>query len=631
MGTGWYTQNLKILQEYNPPLAELIEGTEDGDEDLYIEEAAAGLPTMVCQGLRIHSKQDPRREAQRLLEASGGGNGVLALVLGFGLGYAAEVLNEAFPAQPMIIAEKRPEILKRALETRDLSTLLARKDLIFVLGGESSGLARALSYFTNPRGTPPLILRNRALWELDTPWYMELDGHIEAWVSRSGVNRATKQRFGRRWLQNLSKNLTTIRDLPGLASLEGLLEGKDIPVFLAAAGPGLDEAAPHLLKIWERALIVAVDTSFRFVLAQGVVPDFLVSVDPQYWNYRHLDRTLTEARALAQAPRTRLIAESAVYPPCLREPFEGIFLCSSMFPLGRFIEDQVDPKGELGAGGSVATSAWDFIRRLGARDVWIAGLDLSFPGLKTHFRGALFEEKSHAESDRFFPAETWKTRALRDGQPFMAAGRGGGQVLTDRRLSLYASWFENRFKAHRELRSWSYSPGGLEIPGLLEGRPEELLSLPRRREEIDSLLDGFYENQKMSFFSPAALENRRLSFDRAREDLRAGLREIISLSQEAAQDAGLAASRRKQGRLGEQESQGALRKLDAANRAIKMSRVRDIAAFMFPEIEEAEEGVDSGADPLGRHLEYSARFYKSLHDAAAENLEILESPGSRTP
>ncbi|GHU86294.1 hypothetical protein FACS189473_5530 [Spirochaetia bacterium] len=370
---------------------------------------------------------------------------------------------------------------------------------MFVLGdGTAAGSAAVMGALRLFKGKPEII-RNRALMTLDEAWYADAERHIGTWTSKDAVNQATLKRFGKRWVRNLAANMESIRDLPGVGRLAGVLRTcapqacGDIPVLLAAAGPSLDGIVPYLPALAERCVVAAVDTSLNLLLKAGVDPDFALVVDPQYWNVRHLDR--------AKAPKTCLVAESAVYPSALRgflpqkvspsaenmaagaampytAAFERAYLCGSVFPLGRFIEERVDPKGSLGTGGSVATTAWDFARLLGASSIWIAGLDLSFPGLKTHFKGALFENRALAESGRLDPAETRSVRALRDGLPFSAPSAEGGTVLTDRRLSLYAAWFENRFRLYPNLRNYSFSAGGLAIPGLIPAKPEDLLALP---------------------------------------------------------------------------------------------------------------------------------------------------------
>jgi hypothetical protein len=299
--------------------------------------------------------------------------------------------------------------------------------------------------------------------------------------------------------------------------------------------------------------------------------------------------------------------------------FARAFLCSSLFPLGRFIEDRLDPKGSLGAGGSVATTAWDFARTLGGSGIWIAGLDLSFPNLKTHFRGALFETRSLAESRRFNPAETWSVRALRDGHPFQAPSASGGEVLTDKRLSLYASWFENQFRRYPETKNYSLSPEGLHIPGFPVRPVEELLALPPRRAEINLLLAETFARIDAEFNSPAEREARAVRYKAACSDLLRGLETLKTLAAESA-DLAENALPKDRDRL--------LQRLGDANRRIQESEVKDVAGFLFPPIAELEANLKT-TDPYERYLELSANLYRSLAETTEYHLNILSSQDSK--
>ena len=634
MRPDFLAPNMEVLRRLYPLLAEELGKAHDdlAPEDLIAETAASGDPTLVCRGVYLHSKRDPRREAQRLVEsatgnanaAGGNGAGDPALVLGFALGYAAAALGASAVGKPIIVVEKHPLILKQALALCDLRPFLSQNRLAFVLGSgdsdgsDTAGVTAALSLFKSTPGVPPLVIQNRALTGLDEEWYAAVEERIKTWNSRTNVNRATQKRFGKRWVRNLAQNLPAVRDLPGISRLEGILKDQNIPVFLAAAGPTLDASGELLGEIAKRCVTVAVDTSLRFLVSRSVEPDFALSVDPQYWNFRHLDRV--------SAPRTCLVTESAVYPPVLRRRFRQNFLCGSFFPLGRFIEEKVDPKGELGAGGSVATSAWDFIRHLGASSIWISGLDLSFPDLKTHFRGAAFEEKSHTESRRFSPAETWSFRALRDGQPFLAKRQGGGTVLTDKRLSLYAAWFESHLARFPSVKSFTLNGEGLAIPGIATAPVADLLSLPERRREINLILSEVFAVIDGDFSGGETAAKRAARYENARLSLLGGLGKVKNLAEDAAESAETAARRSRQGRLDEKARERALKTLDTANRAITESTVKEIAGFLFPETAEWEAEIAAmTADPFQRHLEFSARFYSALAEAAAYNLRLLSN------
>jgi hypothetical protein len=349
------------------------------------------------------------------------------------------------------------------------------------------------------------------------------------------------------------------------------------------------------------------------------------SVDPRYWNAQHLYRL--------SAPNTALVAESAVYPAVLQAAcggmqingsntaaFRRVFLCQSLFPLGRFIEDRTDPKGVLAAGGSVATTAWDFARFLDPGAIWIAGLDLAFPGYHTHYRGALFEENAHAASSRLCPAETLSIKSLENGVPFPAASTSGGKVLTDKRLSLYAAWFENRFELASQT-NFSLSPGGLAIRGITAAKQEELLSLPPRREEIDELLNSHYRHIDAEYSREQ--QEREARYLDARSDLTRGLTEIRDYARDAASIA-----KKIPARPSADETARALKKLGKANDAIAKSPVKGPAGFLFPPMESIEEGLRE-TDPLKRHLEFSGLFYQALAESVEYTLGFIKNDAPR--
>jgi len=612
----FWENNREILSKQYGSLLEEITSVEDdflAPEDIKIETAPTGDPSLSIKDIHIHSPRDPLREGRRLAEAEKAEKGPV-VILGFGLGYSAIAAAEL--GRPVIIVEKYRSLLRRAMELRDFTDFLSMNRIMFVIGGAGDGITGALSiagelmFAENPGDKNAVsVIRNRALIGLDEQWYRAIEDKIRTWTMRDDVNAATLKKFGRRWVRNLSRNMTAIRDYPGISRFEGLAAGGTgaaLPVFLAAAGPSLDKIKPLLRDIYNRCIVVAVDTSLRFFVKNGVEPDFVLVVDPQFWNSRHLDRCICE--------RTALIAESAVYPPVLNLPFKNIFLCGSLFPLGTFIEKQVDPKGRLGAGGSVATTAWDFARMLNGNEIWIAGLDLAFPGLKTHFSGARFEERSNSESNRLSPAEKWVVRALRDGFPFKARSANGEQVLTDRRLSLYAAWFENKFRQHPQVKNYSLSQNGLAITGLLPADTETFLALPERRAEIDSRIKEAFAQIEKDFNDPEQTRQRAERYENAVSGLKRGIANIKRAAEEGASIARQALRRD----LNPQQQNKVLKELDEITRRITESEVKEVAGFLFPPAE-SEKGSQSG-DPFRAYLQSSLDFFSGLAQAAAFNL-----------
>jgi len=633
---SFWESNSEILREQYGGLLEEITSQKGGllsPEDIKIEVTPGGEPSLCVKGIYVHSPRDPLREGQRLAQAADSGSGPV-VVLGFGFGYAAQAVAEIASAsgRPVIVVEKYANLLRKAMELRDFRDFLCKNKIIFVVGGTGEGITGALGIAAElisgeTADKKPSVIRNKALESLDEKWYGAVEDKIRTWAMRDDVNAATLKKFGRRWVRNLSRNMSAICEFPGVSRLAGLAaaafigdtandgESSPLPVFLAAAGPSLDKAGPLLRDIRRRCVVVAVDTSLRFFTKNGVEPDFVLVVDPQFWNSRHLDFCTCE--------RTALIAESAVYPPVLRLPFKNIFLCGSLFPLGMFIEKQVDPKGRLGAGGSVATTAWDFARVLGGSEIWIAGLDLAYPNLKTHFRGARFEERANSLSGRFNPAETWVVRALRDGLPFKARSARGEQVLTDRRLSLYAAWFENQFRQYPQVKNFGLFRDGLEISGLQTVEAEALLSLPDRRDEINKRFDEAFLKTEKEFNESEQARERAKKYENAVSDLKRGLASIKKTAEEGASIAKQALNRN----LNAAQRDKVIKELDALTRRVTESEVKEVAGFLLPQIEDDKEKSLSGKssqdsspldcrDPFRAYLNSTLKLFSGLAAAA---------------
>jgi hypothetical protein len=629
---SYLNTNREILLRQYPGLWEEINAKNDDDielENIKAETAQTGDPVLCINGMHIHSPRDPLREGQRLAQACAqfvenkqsatNGGKCPVVILGFGLGYSAQAAAEL--GLPVIVVEKYKNLLLKALELRDFSGFLGKNRIIFVIGGGAEGITSALTIAnefisgkdTDTKKTAPYVIRNRALTDFDEQWYKSVEDKIRSWTMRDDVNTATHKRFGRRWVRNFSRNMEVIRDYPGISRLSNLAAaqaaGEPLPIFLAAAGPSLDKIKPLLHDIQERCVIVAVDTNLRFFVKNGIQPDFVLVVDPQFWNSRHLDRCIREENNL----KTALIAESAVYPPVLRLPFKNKFLCGSMFPLGMFVEKKVELKGRLGAGGSVASTAWDFARELGANEIWIAGLDLAFPELKTHFRGARFEEISNSQSNRFNPAEKWVVRALRDGIPFKARSSSGGQTMTDRRLSLYAAWFEAQFKQNKQIQNYSLFHDGLAIEGLQAADSQKFLSLPKRRDEIDRRIQQVFLKIEKEFNAPKEKIGRAENFKKAVNALTRGFETIKTAAEEGAE----IARRSLKTQMNSLQQNETAEKLDEITRRIMESEVKEAADFLSASIpqEEKEEICSSDKDPFNAHLKKSLKIFSEIIEA----------------
>lgn len=552
-----------------------------------ILETSSGYPSLAVNGTAVHSRVNPRREAERAIaESEKFGDGG-CLFCGLGLAYLPELYSVKFPAATLIVLEPELFVLVSALASRPLDRLFAHTNLVIAVGIPASEAAQIAERIGHPEipvhESAPLMSVNKAWWE-------EFRTVASRNREKREINANTLKKFGGLWLRNMCRNLKELRSRPGIARFENLASG--IPSLVLAAGPSLDRILPCLPELRERFVIIAVDTAVRACLRSGVEPDFIVLVDPQYWNFRHLDGL--------SSPSSILITESAAWPAVFRFRCRKIFLCSSLFPLGKFLEARTGWRGELGAGGSVSTTAWDFARFIGSSGIYMAGLDLGYPGKKTHFTGSLFEERTHTVSGRMSPAETAGMLALTATGLFRVPDYLGREVLTDKRLLLYAWWFESRLSRYPDCVTTTLTPEGVRIPGFRTADAAEAITLPPARARINAIIETACAGDS----EEAGL------FQGALEELKGALRDILSLARD-----GERLCRKSEAGRGDRVL---LAQLDEIDRKILNHPAKEVAAMVFA-LADGDTAKDGGCPPI----EASRLFYRRLSSAAEKNLELI--------
>ena len=589
---NFFNSNLAALAEANPDLEEALRAFPPAD--LRPVAAASGDVTAQWKGVFLHSRFDPRKEAEKLLAETREAPGTL-IFYGFGLGYHVERFFDLHPEGRAIVLEPDASFFRKALELRDFSGLFRREGFRLLIGTGPEALALVLKEFEDDGFK---VFRLRSVYAVSEQFYKAADGVLSRFANRRDINVNTLKRFGRLWVRNLAANLPLLPSSPGIESLKGAFAG--FPALVLAAGPSLDEVLPRLAEFRERFLIIAVDTSYNACLREGVEPDFVVVVDPQYWNTRHLDRAL-QMKAV-------LVSESSTHPRIFRLLPGKRRFCGSLFPLGKYLEASFAPKGTLGAGGSVSTSAWDFARVLGAAPIVMAGLDLGFPNKNTHYKGSFFEDLSFSRSSRLSPGETHSVAYLLDAEPRYVPANDGSLTLTDRRMLVYQGWFETQRLLHPEAQTFTLSAKGIRIEGLLPVTQDELLSYPVMRKELNSHLSSLAREDG------ASADRTRLRS--AVRDLLAELDRLTGLC-----DRGIRLADRAREVRGP-DLEEVLSLLNGVDEEIRGLEHRDVAGFLLAS---TLNSLFSGSSEGTPALENTAKVYSTLEESADYHRKLLQT------
>jgi len=595
-------RNLQMLAAYHPQTSGVLERSPQTTVRVRLETTPSGQPTATLDGIFLHSRYDPRRDAAIQVEKEIDPAATAVIILGFGLGYGAEAARARFPNLPLLVVEPNTEVFRTALSGRDLSPLLSDHGVLLHVGSTPEGLAPLLQSLPLAK---PGFLRLRPALENDPAAYRAAEEVVRSWLLRRDININTLNRFGRLWVRNLARNMTSFLEYPGVSSLAGLFKG--MPALVVAGGPSLDGIRSRLAEISRHALVIAVNTVVKPCLEAGVEPDFTVVVDPQYWASRYLDWTASVHGAL--------IVEPSANPRVFRRSRASYFLCSSLFPLGETLEAAVGQKGKLGAGGSVATSAWDLARLLGANPIYTAGLDLGFPGMRTHCRGVYAEDLWLCGSSRLAPLEGSSFRYLHDIGLFPVRSASGGLTPTDRRMLLYKWWFENQLMIRSDIRSFTLSPDSAAIQGMPLAALEEVLALPVVRPEIVERMD------RVRSLGADAATRRHLAreLSRAVEQLGSQLERLQSLALR-----GLTLSRTlAQVIAGGGDPSPCLQELNEVDSSILEVSARNIAGFLIQSIIHGISGEGERTSTPEEIVARSAAMYEGIAGSAQWQRTLL--------
>lgn len=551
---SFWNKNIDLFKQRFPDLSNSLEMKKSGD--LVFEEGKNGTVTAKYNGLLLHSKYNPVKEAETLISSFDPAKHDTAIFLGFGLGYGPIEFAKKHPDTTMILIEKDPSRFFSAIEVLDWSDVFKHAKIILLLGASEEEVCSILG---KCKSESTAVYRTKAQCAHNESYFQAVENALRQNSQKEEINTNTLEKFARLWLNNSCRNLDYLQFLDGVNKYSGL--GKEIPFVILAAGPSLKSVLPHLAEIKKRAVIVCVDTALHACLRQNVEPDFIILADPQYYCSLHLE--------FLSAPSSVLITEIAAYPSVLRFKCKEIVLFSSLFPIGQFFESQTGEKGKLAAGGSVTTSAWDFARLCKTSKIFMAGMDLGYPGKETHIRGSKFEEKAHAESSRTKTSETANSAALFSANPTTEKDYNGNSIITDKRMRLFSWWFETQCTQSRSYGTETYTltPESMAIKGI------EVFSLSR-------FMDfPVIENKKEEFFFNAernkkALPDRSL-FDSSKEKFSKDLEALENLAKKGIDVASKAIKDRT-------KIKQALNILSEIDSSILNSDAKNSASLVFP-------------------------------------------------
>lgn len=330
----------------------------------------------------------------------------------------------------------------------------------------------------------------------------------------------TRFEFEQKWIRNILINTNRLipaesEPIPGrptrtdavmrakytppthLLHWQNVLNGR--PALLVAAGPSLRESLEMVRTLSDRCFVMVCDTALKVLLRADIVPHAVVTLDAQKHTLYHF---LGE-RALKDIV---VFADIVVHPLILRNlsPKGIVFSTTARHSIGHdgsttrmstpgteYAEQVAGELGDVQSGGSVATSAFEILRTLGAGPILFVGQDLAYTGREIHSTGTHHNERWVTSLSRTKSLEHINEAVMRKRQLVQVEAIGGGSEPSDYVLQLYRHWFEDAIPRTGH-RVWNLTRRGARINGVpapddVEQLVESLPPFPEARALFDSV------------------------------------------------------------------------------------------------------------------------------------------------
>lgn len=488
-----YIRNMVALWEGHPKLAMLIDSvpeerlpplvaTRDGNWTVRVPvvgadggEAAGG--TGGTGGVLLHSAYRPIEEAARWVDAAGGlAEKYVVIVSGFALGYHVRALWEKLGDEALlIVAEPNVPLLAQALRLADYSDIFRSRCFFLFTTLDRGDLVERLE----PRAA--LMLSGTQLLQHDPSMRVQSGFHnafgklVTDFVYYTRTSYYTLMLNNVTTCRNIANNLGRYVTTPALDALHNSYTG--VPAILVAAGPSLAKNVQLLKEVRDgkrRAVIIAVQTMLKPLLALGIEPDFVTSLD-----YNPISTQFFENLGQAGSTgRVHLVAEAKanwqVLDVFTRQGGEGgvesegkndsggeVALSEGTMSLAaNEFADKLLRDAEAGlaavrmgvkAGATVAHLSFYLAEFLGCDPIILVGQDLGFVNGLYYKPGTAIHETWAAELGRFNTLETkeWerisRSKALLRKIPDIH----GQPMYTEEQFFVYLQQFERDFAASR--------------------------------------------------------------------------------------------------------------------------------------------------------------------------------------
>ncbi len=374
--------------------------------------------------------------------------------------YIRELLKRISEDTSVIVYEPNKEVFEADIIYTDISDILTKKNvLIIVKGLNDEYIWDSIGLTTNYINIEQLkIFSSPAYDVINYDEIKEYEEECKRCLVSMQINNNTimlKNRFtSYNIIMNLQivKNSTDIMRVRDIFAEYGVCD--NVPAIVIAAGPSLDKNIKYLKNAKGHAFIIAVDSAIRMCFKYDIVPDVIVTLDPDK------ERVLFENDKVNEIPM--FFGTHATYD-VVKQNRKKTILYNNMKFFYYFLNQMDVQTGLIDTGSSVANSAFSIARYLGFKDIIIIGQDLAFSGNKKH-ASDVYDDGGVNDKER------------NSGMYTTIEGLNGETLLTYKNFKVYRDWYERFIKNDKEVHLINATEGGALIHGADNMRLEDAIN-----------------------------------------------------------------------------------------------------------------------------------------------------------
>lgn len=434
-------RTLAIVAKISEPLADSIASAPDEPWIVPVL-ASNGWPNlMIKEGARlrtIYDMEDPRSNAREISAQYQCDRHAMNIVIGMGLGYLTNILcRRAQRGHKIVIIEPSAHMLRLAFSLHDFSQPLLDGRLSIAM--DDKGAASIISVLDSMQPYDGFNLIREPYTTMRPDEYLLPSNAVMHTINAILCNVGTVSGSGLLMAENDIRSMPYLIRSRGVAELRDVFKGK--PAVCVATGPSLDKNVFRLIEARDRVVIIAVAQALRPLLAYGIKPDFITTVDFGETNIGHF-------RGLMNHDDIPLVCISRAYADLVRHWSGPKFVVGNPMPdHPNSTQAILEKKGFLDTGGSVSHMNMTFALSLGCDPVILIGQDLAWTNrshtpLADESGNVYITDNQQLIWDVKDERSNLKGQPYNQGNPVEVPGFYGRPVMTNRGLLSFLNTFQ---------------------------------------------------------------------------------------------------------------------------------------------------------------------------------------------